>query len=902
MKHREKGIISVFLALIMLPTYIFSIGSLDFARIYAGKSYLRLADEAALSSLVLSYNKKLFEEYDLLAVSGSIEAENLANQVVVENLSTSDKSENFNRFTNIQSSLILKEDSVLNNPEEMERQIADYMRLKAPLELTKGFMNLFDTVKNAKVYNNILSKKMDYNEELSKFNKGLVSVENQLKTYNTQSITLRDKLNEFNTDSNLLSTYISKKLQANKDLESKEEKSVEDLELIASNNLSISKRADEYLEKHLALKSQVDNHLKLLESLSSSIATINNRNDKLDQNLKAWEDSIKNSPSDELKKQFQSEFTFSNKAFSKGNVNQILKKLEADKSTLQTFLSKYFSEEGVFARFSDNNKLYSLLLVNEEETKNLQITSLDNSPLYKTLLSNKSKISNPQENKNEAISIKKLLDNFNNNENKQEQIPDNLFNYISRDEFQTIVQSGPSRVSDSNKLTSIKNLRGINDSLSNLNLDKNQRSEEFINNFYISQYIAEKFSDKTIELDGKIMGQKEFILFGSDDLAANIKKAAQIIFAMRFAINTLYAFTSPQVRKDALFLASSLAGWTGIGVPIVEAILITSMSFGESILDTRKLSNGENLGLFKNRSSWTFSIDGIKRLAAEQATNIATKGISNIMDSLEQVAMEATKSSFETLNQFITQTGDGVIQGLTGSIVLPIQNKLVELINEPTERLNQEISSLFQGIKSNLSNETNPAIEVLLTDAINQIEKTYSPRIVALLSNKEDIVNDSILELINTIQADLEARVQSLNNKYGTELRTKVSSAIKSSKENYQNKISLAIEEYLGKFGSKKDSKVSQFSKSGLSFEYADYIKLLTFVMLSGPGRDLILKRIALVINVEMRKFQPSFSILDSYTNFSISSQAKIPIIIGFFADEDKGRIINDELSLGFRR
>ena len=83
-----------------------------------------------------------------------------------------------------------------------------------------------------------------------------------------------------------------------------------------------------------------------------------------------------------------------------------------------------------------------------------------------------------------------------------------------------------------------------------------------------------------------------------------------------------------------------------------------------------------------------------------------------------------------------------------------------------------------------------------------------------------------------------------------------------------------AISQYIGDLGG--DYNNSSGNKSGLTFNYKDYLFALTLFRLSSADQDSILKRALLVIDHEIKKESPNFDISNIIVSFELSSSIKI--------------------------
>lgn len=142
----------------------------------------------------------------------------------------------------------------------------------------------------------------------------------------------------------------------------------------------------------------------------------------------------------------------------------------------------------------------------------------------------------------------------------------------------------------------------------------------------VSAYITDMFSCRTDGIDGKsrlnTLGSQvaggvfdgcecEYILFGQDRMADNLAAAYASIFALRFVLNTIFALTDPGLRESALAVATSIAGWSGFGVPVVQNLLLVCLSVAESLNDMRRLKSGASVVVYKSPDYWKMSPEGL---------------------------------------------------------------------------------------------------------------------------------------------------------------------------------------------------------------------------------------------------------------------------------------------------
>lgn len=86
---QEKGVITVFLALIFSVIFVFLCSMIEVTRVNSAKNQLIIASDAAITSALSQFDKELYEEYGLLAYEYSDEIKETVKEIMSENLTDS---------------------------------------------------------------------------------------------------------------------------------------------------------------------------------------------------------------------------------------------------------------------------------------------------------------------------------------------------------------------------------------------------------------------------------------------------------------------------------------------------------------------------------------------------------------------------------------------------------------------------------------------------------------------------------------------------------------------------------------------------------------------------------------------------------------------------------------------
>lgn len=124
-------------------------------------------------------------------------------------------------------------------------------------------------------------------------------------------------------------------------------------------------------------------------------------------------------------------------------------------------------------------------------------------------------------------------------------------------------------------------------------------------------YLFENFSsyEKHLNHPG-IKYEQEYLIFGKDNDRENLKTMVAAILAFRVAANNISLLTDSNKKSQAKGLATLLGFWTFNDAVIkgIEAAIIESWAFAESVRDVRSIMDGEKVPLMKRNDDWTTTI------------------------------------------------------------------------------------------------------------------------------------------------------------------------------------------------------------------------------------------------------------------------------------------------------
>lgn len=351
--------------------------------------------------------------------------------------------------------------------------------------------------------------------------------------------------------------------------------------------------------------------------------------------------------------------------------------------------------------------------------------------------------------------------------------------------------------------------------------------ESMAESLYMNEYIVSAFKCAT-SFDNKIehdigwnrpldktyfnRGEVEYIIFGKDDEASNINLSRLSVFAIRLPFNLMHVYTDPDKNAAALSLATTIAGWTIFGVPVVHNFLLISWAGLESYVDTEILLNNGRVPLIKTSLSWILGIESLYKKLKDILVNDVKEYAQEKFDS-------AVNNVFSTVEETVTSIVDTQIDKLFA----PLEAKILEVAENITAATGSSTGNTDDSVSLNISVEFLASLDFSSLESLKQ----------SLESRLSQYVNSTIEELKTYGQEKLE--------QYKSSLKAKVKSAIfgsshfkelkeKISKEgsNLINKgINAAADSIDGLLGNAEGSLSNNIKGKLIMMDYVDYLRLM---------------------------------------------------------------------------
>ena len=420
-------------------------------------------------------------------------------------------------------------------------------------------------------------------------------------------------------------------------------------------------------------------------------------------------------------------------------------------------------------------------------------------------------------------------------------------------------------------------------------------AESLIESLYMNEYIVSAFKCVTavdkIEhdigwgrpLDKTFLKQAEveYILFGNKFEKENIECTKRSIFAIRLLFNLLHVYTDPDKVATALTLATTIAGWTIFGIPIVQNFILIAWAGMESYIDTDFLLKGKSVPLIKTSASWNLGADK----AISKLKEILTKDI-------RKFVIEKIEDKVDQASEAVQETVTGIINGKIDQAFAPFEKGITDLVGEPEGKadtnmrgllesaVNKYLGSIrFDDLDSFTAN-LDTTVRNLVSDISDSL-KAYAPEKLAQFKSE---LKEEIRKFI--FESDQYKKLEDKLVKLGTDLLDKGISAAEGQ-----------IDKVLGVAGK---SGRNNITGRLIMMNYVDYLRLM---LLAVPEETKAL-RTADLMQLNMQETAENFDISIGQYNTYIFIKAELDFNAWFapewlFKNGDSG-MISVEWSQGY--
>lgn len=400
----------------------------------------------------------------------------------------------------------------------------------------------------------------------------------------------------------------------------------------------------------------------------------------------------------------------------------------------------------------------------------------------------------------------------------------------------------------------------------------------------------------------------EYLLWGKSDLNKNLTCTDAMIFAIRFALNAIYCFTAPDIQSYALELATAIAGWTVVGVPIVQVCITILIALAESGYDLYLLHDGRDVPIYKNQATFVCSPQGMLKKVATAAVEKLTDEVlesaaQSIEEKLDEKIDEYIKEGADWANSKVSDLSgklesvvddfgeaqiDAVISAVKKQFVTPVLNKVIPLGSlvdlsqkygsiDTDQLVEDAVEEAMTVVKDNIKNHMEDGIAKRICEEL--ISSYYNDVVKGIKDTLKDYFKK--MKLPDFKDYDLEGALRSKLDDAIKPLKTTIRNEVKKAKEYITDQINQhaddAADTIKGLMHDKLEEATAQLcgkahetsqkilneipegknldtdAGSNITLNYKEYCKIFMLMFLSFGNQDAMLQRAGVLITCNMR-------------------------------------------------
>lgn len=342
----------------------------------------------------------------------------------------------------------------------------------------------------------------------------------------------------------------------------------------------------------------------------------------------------------------------------------------------------------------------------------------------------------------------------------------------------------------------------------------------------------------------------EYILWGNKNPKTNVTYTKGSIYAIRFAFNSIYAFTSSEIRNTtrAVGLAVQAATMGVVPYQVVQIVLQLALAAAESAVDLDMMSKGLKVVVVKTKDTWTMSMSGAVGLlrdtaesvmetalsgAIETATGYINEGINTVIDASADELSDVVTNLTDTVSNAANSKGQEIVDGIYTELQSEVDTLLNDLqfidystVDASRESIDAQVAELFASLKDKvggiaakyagnpIGDELIPAVTNNITQPGGIIDNIHA-RITEMIDTAyEDIpgrldIGSIICDYMGQIRYDIIKIMQkSINN-----LASSVQDAADNSIENVKNELQEHLNEAVSKQSKELEEKLVSEAK-----------------------------------------------------------------------------------------
>lgn len=397
----------------------------------------------------------------------------------------------------------------------------------------------------------------------------------------------------------------------------------------------------------------------------------------------------------------------------------------------------------------------------------------------------------------------------------------------------------------------------------------------------------------------------EYIIYGDGGVA----KTYGTIYMIRFALNTVYAFTDAEIGNITTAAATAIFGTPPLTplIPIAKIAMTIGLALAESAYDLYELKCGEKIPLVKNSKTWVMkpssaakavvgeiaeelvdeAIDrGVKLLneALEMTDEELEKIINGTGDEFKELANAALDSTMNELKNYGNQAVQEIVN-ICNDINTAAMEKADYVQGQTQAKIDAAIEKLDVWLASQGSSETD-VVYLAKKTAVDYLKKNNGKVIgqlfdkIAQVGNKTQGEIESLgldlEEILDDIQKEIDSNIENLSQQGENALHNMRENAMEDLKkaaadgaESLRSKLKEQIGATFGTSGA-KTAGTNSIVSSLLSWSYSDYLQLFLVIgTIASP--ESILLRTADIIELNMQQIDGNLGYVEVTTEKEVS-------------------------------
>lgn len=189
--HNCKGMVTVLVTLLLIPSLLVSGTAVDIARIYAARSVLQDANQLAANAALTEYDALLQDLYGLYGIMrDDPEFAGMLNEYIELAVYGDGQQQGLGTYqlfygSELQPGEIMPaSEQNLANLDVLRRQIEEYAKFRAPVVLIEGLLDRLDSFKKVQKDAEVIEQKMDLDDGLEDLEKAYKKIYEQIQVVN----------------------------------------------------------------------------------------------------------------------------------------------------------------------------------------------------------------------------------------------------------------------------------------------------------------------------------------------------------------------------------------------------------------------------------------------------------------------------------------------------------------------------------------------------------------------------------------------------------------------------------------------------------------------------------------------------------------------------------------------